>query len=294
MIDFTEVAVGTGGSVACSRCHTAPDAVAYSPAAEVVAAIESAVSSWRGAPGPNVSLGGPEPFGHPDLPSIVAAAIGAGVKRLRFETDAVALQSPNNAAGVLSAGVRQIRFTVLGGTPGIHDALSGVPGALDATLAGIRSLRAAAEERAVFVSVSALVPACRHNLRDLPAAVAVAVEAGADSVLIRFEDGGADLAGAIPWLTSACDTGVVNGVWVEVEGAPFCLLPGYDLHLADAVRARPGSKPPLCRRCPLDTACAGGPPGAAADLLASFAPPPFAERLAPAVARAREGGAPHA
>ena len=170
----------------------------------------------------------------------------------------------------------------------MHDVLAGAPGVLDATLEGVRSYRSAAEAEGLAVSVTALVPVCRHNVHELPAAVGLAVDCGADSVLVRLE-GDLDVVGTVPWVTAACDTGVVNGVWVEVEGMPFCLLPGYDLHIADAVRTRPGAKPPTCRECALDPVCAGAPEGASAGVQAKLTPPPFAPALAPSLARSRAG-----
>jgi hypothetical protein len=280
VITFAEVSLGAGGDVRCSRCQGAAQPTAYRGAAAVVADIEATAAR-------DLALTGPEPFGHPELHALVSAAVRAGVRRLRLDTDAVALQSPSNAGGVLSAGVRHITFTLLGGTPGVHDALRGGPGSFDAALAGVRTYRRVADEEGVAVSIVAVVPACRHNLHDLPAAVGAAVDAGADSVLVRFEDAGADLAPALPWFTAACDTGVVNGVWVEVEGVPFCLLPGYDLHVSDVVRSRAGAKSPVCATCAADDVCGGGPLGASADILGLLHRPADADRLSRGVSRAR-------
>jgi hypothetical protein len=287
VIRFADVAIGSGGEVRCSRCHGEPQAVSYRPAAEVAAEIAETCAAWEGPPGPNVTLGGAEPFGHPELPALVGAAVEARCSRLRLHTDAVALRTPQNASGSLGAGVRHLAWTLLGGTPGVHDALLGTPGALDASVEGLRSFVSVAAAQQLPVTVSALVPVCRHNMGDLPAAAGLAVDAGVDSVLLRVEDGGLDLDSALPWIVAACDTGVVNGVWVEVEGVPFCLLPGYDLHLSDAVRKRSGAKPPVCAECALDSVCAGAPAGASADQLALLAPPCFAGRLVGPVRRAR-------
>jgi hypothetical protein len=120
--------------------------------------------------------------------------------------------------------------------------------------------------------------------------VGAAVSCGADAVEVAIEDGGIDLAAAVPWVTSACDTGVVNGIWVQVAGMPFCLLPGYDLHLADAIRDRAGAKQPVCGECALDDVCGGAPTGASADQLALLAPPPWAADLAAKVRRGRGTG----
>lgn len=291
MIRFADIAVGAGGEVRCSRCHGEPRMASYRAADELAAEIEDVCAAWRGLPGPNVALTGAEPFGHPELPALVSAAREAGCRRVCLDTDAVALRTTQNAGGSLMAGVRHLRWTLLGGTPGVHDALLDTPGALDASVEGIRSFVSIAVAEDVPVSISAVVPVCRHNVHDLPAAAGLAVEAGAGRVLLRVDDGGMDLASALPWIVAACDTGVVNGVWVETEGIPFCLLPGYDLHLSDAVRQRPGAKTPVCAGCALDPVCAGAPSGASADQLALLAPPPFATRLVTSVLRARGMGA---
>lgn len=287
MIRFAEVAVGRGGGVRCSRCYPASEGVSYRDAAEVLAEVSAVCALWDEPPGPNIAFTGAEPFGHPELPALVASAVEAHCRRVCLETDAVACGSPQNAGGSLMAGVRHLRWTILGGTPGVHDALVSDPGAIDASVEGVRTFRAVAADRGLDVSVTAVVPVCRHNVHDLPAAVLVAVRAGADAVRLRVEDGGLDLGTAVPWLVAACDTGVVNGVWVEVEGVPFCLMPGYDLHIADAVRARPGSKQPACGSCAIDPLCAGAPVSASADQLALLAPPPFAPALASGVMRSR-------
>ena len=288
MIRFADVAVGSGDEVRCSRCHGESQSVSYRSASEIAAEIAMACELWDEPPGPNVALTGAEPFGHPDLPALVGAAVDAHCRRLCLETDAVAMRSSQNAGGSLMAGVRHLRWTILGGTPGVHDVLLGTPGALDLSVEGVRSFRSIAAQESLAVSITTVVPVCRHNVHDLPAAAGLAVDAGADRVLLRIEDGGLDLTAALPWVVAACDTGVVNGVWVEVEGIPFCLLPGYDLHLSDAVRDRAGAKPPICRECPLDAVCAGAPTGASADQLATLAPPSFAERLAASLSRVRE------
>jgi hypothetical protein len=286
VLGFVSVLLGSGRPPRCARCHGEAPAVSYLPATEIDGMISEAARAGEGL-GRNVEFTGPEPFGHPELPALVASAKRHGVERVRLDTDAVALASAANAGGSIAAGVRHVRFTVLGGSAGLHDALVGGPGALDATLAGVRSYISAATELDEAVSVTAIVPVCRHNVHDLTLAVLAAVEAGADSVTLLLDDGGLDLAVAVPWITAACDTGVVNAAWVEVEGAPFCLLPGYELHVADTVRRLDGSKVAVCRSCDLDPVCGGGPALASADTLGDLAPPSWAAALLAKVAKAR-------
>ena len=117
MIRFAEVLVGSGGgSCSCSRCHGLSATPVYRPLDELVDAITALAAAWEGRPGPNVRLSGAEPFGHPALPAIVAAAVSAGCQRIAVDTDAIALRSPVNAGGALMAGVRHVRFTLLGGS----------------------------------------------------------------------------------------------------------------------------------------------------------------------------------
>lgn len=288
MIIMRELAIGSGGGVACRRCAGAV-AESHRSADAIVSDIRRGCADG-GSAMQGIVFTGAEPFRHPELPRLVASAISAGCRRLALDTEGVALRSPANAHGVIGAGVRHLRFTLLGGSPGVHDALIAVPGRLEETLAGVRAFRDAAAD-SVPVSVVAVVPVCRHNHRDLPAAVAVAVRAGVDSVLIRVEDGGLDLSSLIPWMTSACDTGVVNSVWVEVEGMPFCMLQGYELHSSDVVRQRDGSKSPACHDCGLDPFCSGACRTASADQLTALACPSGAASLATRVGLARSGTA---
>ena len=290
MLVFEPVEIGRGHGIRCTRCHPDREVPVYRSAADVLVDVGAVVAVWPGGPGPNVTLTGPEPFSHPDLPAIVTGAIEAGVSRLRLEVDGGAFSRPGNAEGALGAGVRHVQVTLLGGTVGVHDALAGGPGAFDAAVSGMMAFDEAVRTAGVDAIVTVLVPVCRHNVADLSAAVGAAVGAGADAVLLRVEDGGIDLKAATPWIVAACDTGVVNRVWVEVEGVPFCMLPGYDLHVASTVRPAPGAKPtPVCAACALDPVCSGGPEDSSAETMSPFAPPEGAKRLAEAVSRSRGG-----
>jgi hypothetical protein len=290
VLHFQEVSLGSGEGTRCELCHGPAETGAYTSASILASFVAQAILDAQKT-GRNVAFTGPEPFDHPDLPSLVGMAASAGVARLRIDTDATALSNAANAAGSVAAGVRHLRVTLLGGSSATHDALFGKPCAFEAALMGMRAFVRAGQEAEVAISLTALVPVCRHNVRDLPAIVAVAGEVGAHSVLLRIDDGGVDLGAALPWITAACDTGVVNGVWVEVEGLPHCMAPDATLHLADTVRKREGAHGPRCGECPLAEVCAGGPVDASADTLASLVPPDGAAKLAARIRIARGDGA---
>lgn len=235
-------------------------------------------------------LVGLEPFDHPDLPRIVASAMAGGCERFGIHTNAAALRSDSNSGGVLSAGLRHLRVTLLGGTPGLHDALAGAPGALDATVAGLQTFRHRASAMQVAVHMQAVVPVCRHNVHDVPATVGLAVSQGFDGVTLVVDDPGLGIGTAAPWIRAACDTGIVNGVWVEVDGMPFCAMPGYGLHVSDLMRPRSGCKGPQCDRCAVDSLCGGAAAGTAPDQLSELDGSVVDARFAAGIARARGGG----
>lgn len=228
MLRFAEVSMGEGGVVACSRC-AAPAPAAYRSSADVIADVEAAVSAWDGPGRANLSLAGADPFNHPDLPEIVAAAVGAGVSRLRVETAGAALGVGDNAPGAQSAGVRHACVTLLG-NEGVHDVLAGAPGLFGAACAGMRAWTLAAQGSGSATFLSGAMPVCDHNAAEAPAVVAAFAGLGAREVTLRAS-AGLDVQRAGSWLAAACDTGTVNRVWVRVTGVPAEALPGHVIHL---------------------------------------------------------------
>lgn len=231
LLRFIEITVGEGGEVACARCaqRRLPR---YRGSDEIAEDVRDAVDEFGDGPGPNVSLVGSEPLGHPELPALVTACVRSGVERLRLEGDAGGFAAGENAAGALASGIRHFRMRLLAGTPALHDGLLGAPGRLEASLDGMAAFVAAAESGGHKVAPSALVPLCRHNLAELPQAVTLACSAGARAVTIRLADPTMGLAAAVPLLDAACDSGTVNSAWVSLEGFPREVTAGLELHAA--------------------------------------------------------------
>lgn len=227
MLRFAEVAVGDGEGTACVRCAEAA-ASSLAPAAAVVSAIGAACEAWPGPGAPNVSLGGPEPFSHPELPALVASAVAAGAARIRLVSDARALAAGENAAGCQVAGVRHLRVVCLGDAS-VHDVLAGGPGRHEAAVAGMRAWRAAAQAAGHRTHLSVLVPVCPHNVRDLHLTVGAVAPEGVREVVLRLAPA-LDVAEAGPFIAAACDTGTVNRVWVSVEGVSPDALAERRLH----------------------------------------------------------------
>jgi hypothetical protein len=247
--------------------------------------ITRAIDGWSGGAGPNLAFTGMEPFNHPEIDRITREANRAGAKRLRLETSAVALGRPDVAKAALDGGVRHLRFALLGSTPEAHDMLTGTAGRFDATLRGVEAFAELAADARVTSHISALIPLCRHNLQDVGSTIPAAARAGASAILIAVQDEHLDVASAVPWIEAACDTGVVNTAWVEVEGVPLCAATGWELHLASTYRTVQGAKAPACSACPLNAVCGGTASGASDRVLAALRPPLGAREFAAALDR---------
>jgi molybdenum cofactor biosynthesis enzyme MoaA len=196
---------------------------------EIARRVTATTSSWANGPGPNVLLAGPEPFSHPALPAVVRACRDAGVRRIGVETDGGALAVGENAAGALQAGVRHLRVRVLAGGEELADALAERPGLARTARTGVRRYREAAEASGIPVVVTAVVPLCEHNVRTVPHTVAALASWHVDAVhLVATERLGDEVEAHV---AAACDTGMVNRVWVEVDAA-LPLPPTHALHIS--------------------------------------------------------------
>lgn len=216
MLEFVRIGVGTGSPLSCVRCGSRETA-SYLPSADVSAAIERAFAEWAGAPGPNLCLGGPEPFGHPELPALVGSCARVGAQRVALETDAAALSVQANARGVLSAGVRHLFVRLLAAEGDLGDSLGGRPDRTRDALAGVAAYLAEASQAGLTTAVTALVPVCAHNLKSLPDTVVRAASLGMHAVRLIAA---AELPASAPaMVAAACDTGMVNGLWVETDGS---------------------------------------------------------------------------
>jgi len=287
LLRFTDIMLGDNGGTWCRRCHGAREETLRNPA-DVIADVRAAVDSWDAAPGPNIALAGAEPFRHPAIATVVADAVEAGAQRIRLDSDCSGFSSATTAEAVIGSGVRHVQFTLLGSMATLHDSLCGTAGAFERTIRGAKTFAEVARASNTPVQLSAHVPVCRHTIRDIAGIVGAAATAGASLVHLALVDEHLAPAAAAPWIGAACDTGVVNAVWVEVGGVPFCLAAGWELHLAPIYRSVEGAKAAACGRCPLDGVCGGAPQGAGGAVLAALQPPADADGLAARISRSFE------
>jgi hypothetical protein len=206
--------------------------VAPSDFEDIAPLIDAAIAMGHraGGPGPNLRLAGYEPFLHPELPTLVSAAVQAGATRIQLRTDGGGLAQPGNAEGALVAGVTHFEVVLLGGDTESHDGLSGTPGLLEACEQGVRTLLDAARASGARIAVTGAVPLCLHNLAHAAQAVAALAAMGTLAVRLEVSTSAAASVGLSAALSAALDTGTVNGVWVSVAGIVPESLPVSPLH----------------------------------------------------------------
>jgi hypothetical protein len=95
-----------------------------------------------------------------------------GYRWVQIITNGRRLAYPGFLRALLEAGLDEVTFSMHGSSPGVHDAMVGVPGAFEQSFAGLRAALAAG----LVVSVDVVLT--RRNLADVPALVRRTLEAG--------------------------------------------------------------------------------------------------------------------
>lgn len=224
MLRFREIALGPAGQVACRRC------AAVAPASPVEA-------DWRarlghvlsGRADEGVLITGTGDVSAEALAGAVSSCVNEGVSRI-----AVRLSDPAAVTAVLESGARIVEVALLGPAAEVHDGLADAPGSFARAHETVRAVRDWADAFEARVAVRAHVPACPHNLRELPAIVTACAEARIDTVVLACEPT-LDPRRSAEWLAAACDTGTVNRVWVSVRGVPAEVLGDKALHALDVI-----------------------------------------------------------
>ena len=80
------------------------------------------------------------------------------------------------ARDITEAGVRRVSISLDGADARTHDSFRGIPGAFDASVQGLRNLRA------LGMSVQINMTIARHNAHQLPQVLDLAKELGADAL----------------------------------------------------------------------------------------------------------------
>jgi len=218
-----------------------------------------------------VSFQGGEPLFSPKLPYWVRRAREKGIEATVF-TNGTLLSDDSVVEPVLSAGASCFNVNFPSHLPRLHDYLTGTSGGFRAKVAGIRKLLDSGRARVVFTFVinkfnySSFPRYIEYVADNFPGLFYVnayfIINNGA--VLKRRE-----LIPAVsecsPYIRAGLETAARRGLKVMVDGIPLCHLGGFEECSADTQRLvlekhvdmYEKAKGPVCKKCGLNSICAG-------------------------------------
>ena len=123
---------------------------------------------------PILVLSGGEPLYRSDIFELASYATHCGL-RVALATNGTQV-SNDVARKIVESGVRRVSISLDGADAKTHDAFRGIPGAFDAALRGFTNLR----ELGMSVQINMTI--ARHNARQLPAVLRLAIELDADAL----------------------------------------------------------------------------------------------------------------
>jgi MoaA/NifB/PqqE/SkfB family radical SAM enzyme len=257
-------------------------------------------AGWEGSAGregraSGLLLTGGEPTLRPDLPALLAALSAA--PRLGLHTDAQALAAPRVLAALVGAGLRRLRIDVHAARKDAHDWLTDTPGGLG------RATRAVTAALAAGLEVEVEVTLARPTVPYLVETVEVLARLGVRRIRLRrpalrgpaaaqFVAISPRLGLSEPYLVGAVEAGRRAGVRVTLHGLTPCAAgrardaladPAGEVLLAPGALATFFAEPGVDGRCP---SCPGPPgcEGAPADYVARLGAGEFrSERRGPPI-----------
>ncbi len=230
-----------------------------------------------------LGLTGGEPLIRPDILKVIALGKSVGFRFIRVQTNGIKLADPAFCAALAKAGLTFCKFSFTTDSARDHDALVGVPGALEKALAGLENLR----RLKIRVGTNILVN--KLNYRRLPEIMKFYLERGITNFVIIYPvyngamavnagEIGVSLPECAPYLRKAAAVLEAAGLPGEILflNTPPCFLKGREklaigLDLFNTVVTAPdGRRTDLdananaakvkglpCRRCALNRNCRG-------------------------------------
>jgi AdoMet-dependent heme synthase len=165
--------VTKGCNLRCIHCRatatqlSAPTDLATQPGLEIIDQIAAFAN-------PILVLSGGEPLFRNDIFRLARHATDRGL-RVALATNGT-MVTRDAARDISEAGVRRVSISLDGADGQTHDAFRGIPGAFEASVQGLRNLRA------LGMSVQINMTIAKHNAHQLPLVLDLAKELGADAL----------------------------------------------------------------------------------------------------------------
>ncbi len=225
---------------------------------------------------------GGEPTLQEDLLAAVERSRELGYEQIQVQSNGRLFAYPKVCRRLIQAGATEFSPALHGSTPEIHDRLTAAPRSHVQTVRGIRVL-VALGQRVITNSVITSV-----NHQDLPALAGLLVELG----VFQFQFAFVHILGTarrnrewlvprkrevMPYVRKGLDIGRAAGVRCMTEAIPYCLMAGYEEHVAEKIIPRTRvcdadqtladyteyrltegkAHGPPCERCDLASRCEG-------------------------------------
>ena len=187
-----------------------------------------------------IVITGGEPTMQRSLRATVRLARALGYQTVQIQTNGRLLCYERLCRQLVDEGASEFSPALHGSTAKIHDGLTAAPGSHAQTVAGIKNLAALGQH----VITNSVITA--HNHEDLPRLARLLVDLGVHQFQFAFVHilGTAALYGqtlvprkraVMPHVKAGLDVGRAAGVRCMTEAIPYCLMQGYEEHVAERI-----------------------------------------------------------
>mgnify|MGYP001592433940 CR=1 FL=1 len=209
-------------------------------ASKSFAELKASLAEGRRTGADGIVITGGEPTLHKEIAEIARSARAAGFKTVQVQSNGRTFCYEKFCRRLIEAGVTEFAPSLHGSRPEIHDFLTGALGSFLQTVSGMRNLRRLGQRVITNTVIT------KANYRDLPDIARLLVTLGVSQYQFAFMHMGgraaenkdwlvARKAVIEPWVKRALDVGIKAGRRVMTEAIPYCLMRGYEEHVAESI-----------------------------------------------------------
>jgi MoaA/NifB/PqqE/SkfB family radical SAM enzyme len=188
----------------------------------------------------NIVLTGGEPAIRRDFLQLVSFAKELKYNKINIQSNGRIFAYNDFCKAVISAGVNEFVISLHGHIPQLHDYLTSCDGSFYQTLAAIKNLRKL--KQVVFANTVIV----KSNYRHLPEIIRLLIDLEVDQAQFAFvhaigsaEENFSSIVPryslVLPYVKEALNIGSAFGLRVMTEAFPYCLMKGYEDHVAEKI-----------------------------------------------------------